>query len=159
MRVICVILCLLISTTVYTGSISTTAYAESILWATKHSSTNLEKDQEWLALLVEETIVTEPLLMEATREESEIEPPAPPEGPQDLQETMEETAEDVSTEPIAPLVEGTEATPLEILIDSTTPDEIQEYAAPEEYLEYATQEEGVEEIIEPIDKTGENQNS
>ena len=48
MKVLCVILCLIISTTVYTGSISTTAYAGSILWAAKHSSTSLEKDQEWL---------------------------------------------------------------------------------------------------------------
>ena len=56
MRVISVILCLIISTTVYTGSISTTAYAGSILWSTKHSSTNLIKDEEWLAdaLLAEE---------------------------------------------------------------------------------------------------------
>ena len=47
MRIICVILCLVISTT---------TYAESILWAAKHSSTNLAKDEEWLAaaLLAEE---------------------------------------------------------------------------------------------------------
>ena len=42
MRIICVILCLLISTSV-------PAYAGSILWATKHLSTNLIKDEEWLA--------------------------------------------------------------------------------------------------------------
>lgn len=55
-KVICVILCLIISSTAYTGSILTTAYAESILWAAKHSSTNLIKDEEWLAatLLTEE---------------------------------------------------------------------------------------------------------
>lgn len=101
-------------------------------------------------MLVEETIVTEPLLMEATREESEIENPAPPEEPQDLQETMEETAENVSTEPIAPLVEETEAIPLEILMDSTTLDEIQEDGAVgngvEDGMEYAAPEDGVDEI-------------
>ena len=62
MRIICVILCLIISTTVYAGSITTTAYAESILWATKQSSTNLIKDEEWLAdaLLAEEPDANHP---------------------------------------------------------------------------------------------------
>lgn len=141
MRLICVILCLIISTSV-------PAYAGSMLWATKHSSTNLAKDEEWLLSAtteagkdVEEAIED----IDGDTEDPEADPEADPE---DSVEYIDPTL----------VMEETEATPLETLMDSTTLDEIQEdsveYAAPEESMD-----EGVEEIIAPIDKTGENQSS
>ena len=137
MRIICVILCLILSKSV-------PAYAGSILWTTKHSSTSLEKDREWISeqLLSEQSVTA----MEAIEDiDGDIEDP----------EDSEEFIEIIDATLV---VEGTEATPLEITMDSTTSDEIQEdsveYAAPEESMD-----EGVEEINAPIDKTGENQSS
>ena len=142
-RVICVILCLIISTT---------AYAESILWSTKHSSTSFEKDQEWISeqLLSEQSVTA----MEAIEDiDGDIEDP---EDSEEFIEIIDATLVVEGTE-ATPLV-ITEATPLEITMDSTTSDEIQEdsveYAAPEESMD-----EGVEEINAPIDKTGDNQSS
>lgn len=119
-----------------------------MLWATKHSSTNLAKDEEWLLSAtteagkdVEEAIED----IDGDTEDPEADPEADPE---DSVEYIDPTL----------VMEETEATPLETLMDSTTLDEIQEdsveYAAPEESMD-----EGVEEIIAPIDKTGENQSS
>ena len=92
MRVICVILCLIISTT---------AYAESILWETKHSSTSLDKDQEWLAdaLLAEELDANPPAEdeeaapLEITMDDPEINPQEEAEGmePQDIPKAGEDT--------------------------------------------------------------------
>lgn len=117
MRVISVILCLIISTTVYTGSISTTAYAGSILWAAKHSSTSLEKDQEWL--------------LSATTEDGEdiddVEATA-----SDIADSEADSKDSVAFIDATLVMEGTEeaeATPLETLMDSTTLDEIQEDGA------------------------------
>ena len=136
MRVISVILCLIISASVpaHAGSISTTAYAGSILWSSKHVITNLTKDQEWL--------------LSATSEEVE-----------DLEDDVEATAsdmEDLKADPETDSVafidatlvmEGTEeaeATPLETLMDSTTLDEIQEDGAVGIGVEDATLDDGVE---------------
>lgn len=145
MRVISVILCLIISTSV-------PAYAESIMWATKHLSTSLEKDQEWISeqLLSEQSVTA----MEAMEDiDGDIEDP---EDSEEFIEIIDATLVVEGTE-ATPLV-ITEATPLEITMDSTTSDEIQEdsveYAAPEESMD-----EGVEEINALIDKTGENQSS
>lgn len=154
MRVICVILCLIISTTVYTGSISTTAYAESILWSSKHLITNLAKDEEWL--------------LSATTEDGED---------IDDEEATASDIEDSEADPEADSVafidatlvmEGTEAIPLEITMDSSTTDEIQEdeglgdgvkdgvehtasdedgvEATPNDIQEYAAPEDSVDEI-------------
>ena len=138
MRVISVILCLIISTTVYTGSISTTAYAGSILWAAKHSSTSLEKDQEWL--------------LSATTEDGEdiddVEATA-----SDIADSEADSKDSVAFIDATLVMEGTEeaeATPLETLMDSTTLDEIQEDGAVgngvEDGMEYAAPEDGVYEI-------------
>ena len=138
MRVISVILCLIISTTVYTGSISTTAYAGSILWAAKHSSSSLEKDQEWL--------------LSATTEDGEdiddVEATA-----SDIADSEADSKDSVAFIDATLVMEGTEeaeATPLETLMDSTTLDEIQEDGAVgngvEDGMEYAAPEDGVDEI-------------
>lgn len=138
MRVISVILCLIISTTVYTGSISTTAYAGSILWAAKHSSTSLEKDKEWL--------------LSATTEDGEdiddVEATA-----SDIADSEVDSKDSVAFIDATLVMEGTEeaeATPLETLMDSTTLDEIQEDGAvgngAEDGMEYAAPEDGVDEI-------------
>ena len=142
MKVICVILCLIISTTVYTGSISTTAYAGSILWSSKHVITNLAKDEEWL--------------LSATTEDGEdiddVEATA-----SDIADSEADSKDSVAFIDATLVMEGTEAVLLEITMDSSTTDEIQEdsveYAAPEESMD-----EGVEEINAPIDKTGDNHN-
>ena len=118
MRVICFILCLIILTSV-------PAYADAVLWSTKHSSTNLAKIEEWL-------------LWSTTEAGEDIE-----EAIEDIASDIEESEEDPEEdseefiEIIDPLivVEGAEVTPLEILMDSSTPDEIQEYAIPEEDME------------------------
>ena len=101
MRIICVILCLILSTSV-------PAYAESILWSTKHSSTSLEKDQEWISeqLLSEQSVTA----MEAIEDiDGDIEDP----------EDSEEFIEIIDATLV---VEGTEATPL--VITEATPLEI-----------------------------------
>ena len=117
MRVICVILCLIISTTVYTGSISTTAYAGSILWSSKHVITNLAKDEEWL--------------LSATTEDGEdiddVEATA-----SDIADSEADSKDSVAFIDATLVMEGTEeaeATPLETLMNSTTLDEIQEDGA------------------------------
>ena len=138
MRVISVILCLIISTTVYTGSISTTAYAGSILWAAKHSSSSLEKDQEWL--------------LSATTEDGEdiddVEATA-----SDIADSEADSKDSVAFIDATLVMEGTEeaeATPLETLMDSTTLDEILEDRAVgngvEDGMEYAAPEDDVDEI-------------
>ena len=136
MKVLCVILCLIISTTVYTGSISTTAYAGSILWTTKHSSTSLEKDQDWLAaaLLAEEPDVNPPAEdaeaspLEITMDDLEMNPQEEAEGmePQDIPKAVEDT---LAEPPMEDIVDYISATPGEL-----APDDV-------------------------IDKTGENQSS
>lgn len=127
MRIICVILCLIISTSV-------PAYAGSILWATKHSSTSLEKDQEWLALLAEELDANPPIEdleaspLEITMDDPEINPQEEAEGmePQDIPKTGEDTS---AEQPMEDIVDYISATPGELV-----PDDV-------------------------IDKTGENQSS
>ncbi len=133
MRIICVILCLIISTTVYTGSISTTAYAESILWSTKHSSTNLIKDEEWLAaaLLTEEPDANPPAEDVEVSSLETIDNPEPGEEaegmePQDIPEAVEDTSAEL---PMEDIVDYISANPGEL-----APDDV-------------------------IDKTGENQSS
>jgi len=129
MRVICVILCLIISRSV-------PAYAESILWAAKHSSTNLIKDEEWLAatLLTEEQDADPPAEdaeaapLEITMDDPEMNPQEEAEGtePQDIPEAVEDTSEEL---PMEDIVDYISATPGEL-----APDDV-------------------------IDKTGENQSS
>lgn len=140
MRIICVILCLIISTT---------AYAESILWSSKHVITNLAKDEEWL--------------LSATTEDSEdiddVEATA-----SDIEDSEADSEADPEADSVAFIdptlvVEGTEAVPLEITMDSSTTDEIQEDAALEHTAHEESMDEGVEEINAPIDKTGEDQSS
>lgn len=124
MRIICVILCLIISTTVYTGSITTTAYAESILWATKQSSTNLIKDEEWLAdaLLAEEPDANHPAEdaeaapLEITMDDLEMNPQEEAEGmePQDIPKTGEDTS---AEPPMEDIVDYISATPGELAPD------------------------------------------
>ena len=122
MRVISVILCLIISTTVYTGSISTTAYAGSILWATKHSSTILIKDEEWLALLAEEQDANPPAEdaeaspLEITMDDLEMNPQEEAEGmePQDIPKTGEDTSAEL---PMEDIVDYISATPGELAPD------------------------------------------
>ena len=133
MKVISVILCLIISTTVYTGSISTTAYAGSILWSSKHVITNLAKDEGWLAdaLLAEEPDAN-PLAedVEASPLET-IDNPEPGEEAEGMEsQDIPEAVEDTLAEP-----------PMEDTMDyiSATPDDL----APDDL----------------IDKTGENQSS
>ena len=134
MKVISVILCLIISTTVYTGSISTTAYAESILWSTKHSSTNLIKDEEWLALLAEEPDANPPAedveasSLEITMDDLKMYPQEETVGmePQDIPKAVEDT---LAEPPMEDIVDYISATPGEL-----APDDV-------------------------IDKTGENQSS
>jgi len=129
MRVISVILCLILSTSV-------PAYAESILWSTKHSSTNLIKDEEWLAdaLLAEvpdanppaEDVEASPL--EITMDDPEKNPGEEAEGmePQGIPEAVEDT---LAEPPMEDIVDYISATPGEL-----APDDV-------------------------IDKTGENQSS
>ena len=145
MRVISVILCLIISASVpaHAGSISTSAYAGSILWATKHSSTNLIKDEEWLAvvLLTEEQDADTPAedaevsSLEITMDDLEMNPQEEAEGmePQDIPEAVEDTL----AEP-----------PMEDIMDyiSATPGE------PEPAMDNPV-------LYDLIDKTGENQSS
>lgn len=120
MRVISVILCLLISTTVYTGSISTTAYAGSILWSSKHVITNLAKDEEWLLSAKTEDgediddVEATASDIEDSEADSEADPEADPE------------ADSVAFIDATLVMEGTEAVPLETLMGSTTLDELQE---------------------------------
>ena len=112
MRIICVILCLIISTT---------AYAESILWSTKHSSTNLIKDEEWLAdaLLAEEPDANPPAEdVEASPLET-IDNPEPGEEaegmePQDIPKTGEDTSAEL---PMEDIVDYISATPGELAPD------------------------------------------
>lgn len=124
MRTICVILCLIISTT--------TAYAGSILWSKAQASTRLEKDERWLeeALLAEKPDA-EPLLMETTPQETTDDP----EEEADAVEVMETIAEVIEPE-------GTETI-------SSTPSEID---PPEEDIE-PVQEEDVEDtdLDDPIE--------
>ena len=105
MKVICVILlCLIISASV-------PAYAEPILWSTKHSSTNLAKDEEWISeQLFSEPPVTAMEVMEATASDMED-----PEDSEEFIEIIDATL----------VVEGTESTPLEITMDTSTTDEIE----------------------------------
>ena len=128
MRVICVILCLIISTSV-------PAYAESILWATKHSSTSLEKDQEWISgQMLSEQSVTAMEAIEDTASDME-DPEADPEA--DSEEFIDVTI-------VMEGMEGTESTPLEIIMDPTTPDEIQEDEGLGDGVEDATLDDGQE---------------
>lgn len=95
MKVICVILCLIIS--------ATTAYADNALWSTVHASTNLIKDEQWLesALQAEEP-VSEPLQMEATMEEPEKDTSTDPplEGLEERVEDISSTPSEIDIEPI-----------------------------------------------------------
>ena len=134
MKVIFVILCLIISTSV-------PAYAGSILWSKAHASTRLEKDQQWLseALLAEETY-DEPLLMEAMAEEPEMEPE---------ESTEISMKEPESTEPQETSTEGVEelsaGPPAEVIVEdiSPTPDEL--YTASEEGLDEQLDEQLIDE--------------
>lgn len=129
MRVISVILCLLISTSV-------PAYAESILWSSKHVITNLAKDEEWLAaaLLAEEPDANPPVEdleaspLEIAMDDPEMNPQEEAEGmePQDIAEAVEDTLAKPLMEDI---VDYISATPGELALDDV------------------------------IDKTGENQSS
>ena len=115
MRIICVILCLIISTT---------AYAGSILWAAKHLSTNLIKDEEWLAdaLLTEEQDADPPaedaeaLPLEITMDDPELNPQEEAEGmePQDIPEAVEDT---IAEPPMEDIVDYISATPGELAPD------------------------------------------
>ena len=140
MRIICVILCLIISTSV-------PAYAESILWLSKHVITNLVKDEEWLLSATTEDgediddVEATASDIEDSEADSEADPEADPE------------ADSVAFIDATLVMEGTEeeeATPLETLMDSTTLDEIQEDGAVgkgvEDGMEYAAPEDGVDEI-------------
>ena len=134
MRIICVILCLIISTT---------AYAGSMLWATKHSSTNLIKDEEWLAdaLLTEEPDANPPVEdleaspLEITMDDTEINPGEEAEGmePQDIPEAVEDTLAEPPMEDIVDYISATPGEP-EPAMDNPVLDDL-------------------------IDKTGENQSS
>lgn len=115
MRVISVIFCLIISTT---------AYAESILWETKHSSTNLIKDEDWLAaaLLAEEQGADPPAEdaeatpLEITMDDPEINLREEAEGmePQDIPEAVEDTLAEL---PMEDIVDYISATPGELAPD------------------------------------------
>ena len=162
MNVLCVILCLIIPTTAYAGSISTTAYAGSILWSSKHVITNLAKDEEWLLSATTEDcediddVEATASDIEDSEADSEADPEADPE------------ADSVAFIDATLVMEGTEAVPLEITMDSSTTDEIQEdeglgdgvkegvehtasdedgvEATPNDIQEYAAPEDGVDEI-------------
>ena len=132
MRVISVILCLIISTSV-------PAYAGSILWSSKHVITNLAKDEEWLAdaLLAEEPDANPPAEdaeaspLEITLDDLEMNPQEEAEGmePQDIPKAVEDTLAEPLMEDI---VDYISATPSELAPDDLAPDDL-------------------------IDKTGENQ--
>lgn len=128
MIVICVILCLIISTT---------AYAESILWSSKHVITNLAKDEEWLLSATTEDgediddVEATASDIEDSEADSEADPEADPE------------ADSVAFIDATLVMEGTEAVPLEITMDPTTPNDIQEYEAPEDGVDE------VEDLNEP----------
>ena len=117
MRVICVILCLIISTSV-------PAYAESILWSTKHSSTNLAEDEESLAdaLLTEEPDANPPAEdveaspLEITMDVPEKNPGEEAEGmeSQDIPESVEDT---LAEPPMEDIVYYISATPGELAPD------------------------------------------
>lgn len=134
MRVISVILCLLISTRV-------PAYAGSILWSSKHVITNLAKDEEWLLSATTEDgediddVEATASDIEDSEADSEADPEADPE------------ADSVAFIDATLVMEETEATPLEITMDSSTTDEIQEDAA----LEHtAHEEDGVKDGVDEI---------
>ena len=112
MKVICVIVCLIISTT---------AYAESILWETKHSSTNLIKDEEWLAdaLLTEEQDADPPAEDTEASPLETIDNPEPGEEaegmePQDIPEAVKDTLAEL---PMEDIVDYILATPGELAPD------------------------------------------
>ena len=133
MRIICVILCLIISTSV-------PAYAGSILWAAKHSSTNLIKDEEWLAdaLLTEEQDADPPAEdAEASSLETIDNPELGEEAEgmelQDIPKTGEDTLAEPLMEDIVDYISATPGEP-ETAMDDPVPDDV-------------------------IDKTGENQSS
>lgn len=156
MRIICVTLYLIISTSV-------PAYAESILWAAKHSSTNLIKDEEWLLSATTEDGEDIEDDVEATA--SDIEDP---EADLEADPKADPEADSVTFIDATLVMEGTEAVPLEITMDSSTTDEIQEdeglgdgvkegvehtvsdedgvEATPNDIQEYAAPEDGVDEI-------------
>lgn len=117
MRVICVILCLIISTSV-------PAYAGSILWSSKHMITNLAKDEEWLAdaLLAEEPDANHPAEdaeaspLEITMDDLEMNPQEESEEmePQDIPEAVEDTSAEL---PMEDIVDYISATPGELAPD------------------------------------------
>lgn len=136
MRVISVILCLILSTSV-------PAYAGSILWSSKHVITNLAKDEEWLLSATTEDgeDIDDVEATASDIEDSEADSEADPEAdPEDSVEYIDATL----------VMEGTEAVPLEITMDPTTPNDIQEYEAPEdgvdEDVEHTASEDGVDEV-------------
>lgn len=107
-----------------------------MLWATKHSSTNLIKDEEWLAaaLLAEEPDANPPVEdleaspLEIAMDDPEMNPQEEAEGmePQDIAEAVEDTSAEL---PMEDIVDYISATPGELAPDDA------------------------------IDKTGENQSS
>ena len=129
MRIICVILCLIISTSV-------PAYAGSILWETKHSSTSLEKDQEWLAatLLTEEQDADPPAEdaeaapLEITMDDPEMNPQEEAEGmePQDIPEAVEDTLAELPMEDILDCISATPGEPEPTMDDPVLDDLIEE---------------------------------
>ena len=138
MRVICVILCLIIST-------SAPAYAGSIPWSSKHVITNLAKDEEWL-------------LSATTKDGEDIDDvEATASDIEDPEADSEADPEDSVAFIDATLVmEGTEATPLEITMDSSTTDEMQEDAVledgVEDGMEYAAREEDSVDEVEDLNE-------
>ena len=112
MRVICVILCLIISTT---------AYAGSILWASKHSSTNLIKDEDWLAdaLLTEEQDADPPAEDAEASPLETIDNPEPGEEAEGMEpQDIPEAVEDILAEPpMEDIVYYISATPGELAPD------------------------------------------
>ena len=120
MRIISVILCLIVSTSV-------PAYAGSILWATKHSSTNLIKDEEWLAdaLLAEEPDANPPAEDAEASPLETIDNPGPGEEaegmePQDIPEAVEDTSAEL---PMEDIVDYISATPGELAPDDLIEEE------------------------------------
>lgn len=135
MKVICVILCLIISTT--------TAYANTVLWSKAHSSTNLIKDEGW----IEEQISAEALFVSTMELEmpvttvegiEDITGLAPDdEGIEIIDSMIVEEWSKWSEEPTA---DTPEAPAVEDMV--TTPDEA------------SAQEEGLNELVEDHIETG-----
>ena len=117
MRIICVILCLIISASI-------PAYAGFILWAAKHLSTNLIKDEERLAdaLLAEEPDANPPAEdveaapLEITMDDPEMNSQEEAEEmePQDIPESVEDT---LAGPPMEDIVDYISATPGELAPD------------------------------------------